>query len=170
MCIQKHTATHVTHCNTLQHTATHPESQELCGIESCANQKNTLRHTAHTLQHTATHRITLQRTATHCNTLQHRAKHCNTLHHIATHSSLQSLRLISENADNAFSGYQASKRTHSWVSSNSENAFSATKQAREHILGYQAIQRIHSRATKSRYQVAAIKTPRWLRLVGSLKL
>jgi len=43
------THTHVTHCNTLQHTATH-----------CS-----------TLQHTATHCNTLQHTATHCNTLQH---------------------------------------------------------------------------------------------------
>ena len=168
-----HSKTHCNTCNTLQHTATHCNASRVSRAmwyRVMCKLKKTLRHTAHTLQHTATHCITLQRNATHCNTLQHRAKDCNTLHHIATHSSLQSLRLISENADNAFSGYQASKRTHSWVSSNSENAFSATKQAREHILGYQAIQRIRSRAIKSRYQVAAIKTTRWLRLVGSLKL
>ena len=50
---------HISHCNTLQHTATH----------------------CNTLQNTATHCNTLQHTATHGNTLQHTATHytnCNT--------------------------------------------------------------------------------------------
>ena len=55
--------THLWHCNTLQHTATH----------------------YNTLQHTAKHYNSLQHTATHCNTLQHTATHCNTLQHTATH-------------------------------------------------------------------------------------
>ena len=164
MCNQKHTATHVIHCNT-------PQRIKSRVVSSHVQIENTLQHTAHTLQHTATPWITLQRTATHCNTLQHRdtATHCNTLHHIATHSMLQSLRLVSENADNAFSSYPASKRTHSRVSSNSENTFSATKQAIEHILGYQAIQRTHSRAIKSLnqdYEVAS--TSRLLKIIGLL--
>jgi len=56
-------ASHLPHCNTLQHTATH----------------------CNTLKHTATHCNTLQHTATHWNTLQHTATHwlqhtdCNTL-------------------------------------------------------------------------------------------
>jgi len=53
----------VSHCNSLQHAATH------------------------TLQHTATHCNTLQHTATHCNTLQHAATHCNALQHTASTSA-----------------------------------------------------------------------------------
>jgi len=49
-------ARHMTHCNTLQHTATH----------------------CNTLQHTATHCNTLQHIATHGNTLQYTATHCTT--------------------------------------------------------------------------------------------
>ena len=48
---------HMTHCNTLQHTATH----------------------CNTLQHTATHCNTLLHTATHCYTLQHICV-CNWVH------------------------------------------------------------------------------------------
>jgi len=55
--------THVTHSNTLKHTATH----------------------CNTLQHTATLNNTVQYSATHCNTLQHTATHCNALQHTATH-------------------------------------------------------------------------------------
>jgi len=76
-----------THCNTLQHTATHFYVLRE-GVPS-------LRHTAthcNILQHTATHCDTLQRTSTycekvchHCNTLQHTATYCNTLQHTATH-------------------------------------------------------------------------------------
>jgi len=66
-----------THCNTLQHTATH-----------CKTRCNALQHTATHLTRTphvsscATLLvcfITLQHTAIHCNTLQHTATHCNTL-------------------------------------------------------------------------------------------
>ena len=58
----------LTHCNTLQHIATH------CNA-AWSTPCSTLQHT----QHTATHCNTLQNTATHCNTLQHTATHCNTL-------------------------------------------------------------------------------------------
>jgi len=102
-----HTATHISLCNTLQHTFlpcnTLQHTSRLC---------NTLQHTLrvcnHTathilplqqlcntrvfaathvfdLQHTATHVFDLQHTATHCNTLQHTATHCNTLQQTATH-------------------------------------------------------------------------------------
>jgi len=50
---EQHTATH---CNTLQHTATHAYGG-----------------------HAQPHCNTLQHTATYCNTLQHTATHCNTL-------------------------------------------------------------------------------------------
>ena len=53
----RHTATHTTHCNTLQHAAPR----------------------CNTLQHAVTCCTTLQHIATHCNTLQHTATHCNTL-------------------------------------------------------------------------------------------
>ena len=46
-----------THCNTLQHTATH------CKLQHTAKHCNAL-------QHTATHCNTLRRTTTHCDTLQ----------------------------------------------------------------------------------------------------
>ena len=56
----------LTHCNTLQHTATQ----------------------CNTMQHTATHCIHRRRTAlrqmTHCNTLQYSATHCNTLQRTAS--------------------------------------------------------------------------------------
>jgi len=58
-----------THCNTLQHTATH------------GTHCNTLHYTAAYTHASATHCNTLQHTATHCNTLQHTATHCNTLQH-----------------------------------------------------------------------------------------
>ena len=56
------------HCNALQHTATH------CNTQHAATHCNTL-------QHTATHCNTLQRTATR-NTLQHTATHCSTHGHL----------------------------------------------------------------------------------------
>ena len=52
------------HCNILQHTATHY---------------------TRTLDCTATHCNTLLYAATHCNTLQHTATHCNTLQRTAAH-------------------------------------------------------------------------------------
>jgi len=97
-----------THCNILQHTATHE-----CRCFTFRIDDRSLLHVQ--MQHTATHCNTLQRsamhcnrwmltgylqewrwhrplicvcmqhTATHCNTLQHTATHCNTLHHTATH-------------------------------------------------------------------------------------
>jgi len=72
---------HVSHYNTLQHTATH-------GNTLCNTLCNTLKHTAthgNTLQHMATHGNTRQHTATHGNTRQHTATHGNTRQHIATH-------------------------------------------------------------------------------------
>ena len=65
------TATHSTHCNTLQHTTTH---------------YNTLQHTGPTLHYNTLcdHFLpftTLQHTATRCNALQRAATHCNTLQH-----------------------------------------------------------------------------------------
>ena len=82
MCIQGDNVLFVSHCNTLQHTATHGSTlQHTC---------NTLHHTAITeavscvynvttchFSYTAIHGNTLQHTATHCNT---RAPHCITLY------------------------------------------------------------------------------------------
>jgi len=65
-----------THCNALQHTATHWPSHLL------QYSMRTLRlcwcFLLDTLQRAATHCNALQHTATHCNTLQHTAIHCNT--------------------------------------------------------------------------------------------
>ena len=78
----QHTATHTTHCNTLntlQHSA---------GIRRPATHCNTRQHTAthgNTRQHTAAHCCTRQHTATHCNSLQHTAKLGNALQHTATY-------------------------------------------------------------------------------------
>ena len=96
-----------THCNTLQHNATHCSTQfSYHGrCYSKTDDCTTLHHTAATLQHTATHSsaatvgaIAQQITATHCHKLQHTATqssttavgviaqqitatHCNTLQH-----------------------------------------------------------------------------------------
>jgi len=91
--------TFCTHCNTLQHDATHsntmqvsrslyPLPQFLAGLPHTAMHCNALQHIAihcNTLQHTATHCNTLQHTATHCNTLQRTATHCNALQRTAIH-------------------------------------------------------------------------------------
>jgi len=91
------------HCNTLQHTATH--IAELYSVMlSRLRVFHVKRHPKNTLQHTATHCNTLQHTATHIaglysamlsrlcvfhvkrhpkNTLQHTATHCNTHRRIA---------------------------------------------------------------------------------------
>jgi len=87
----------MSHCNTLQHTATYYST-----LQHTATYCSTLQHTAthcNTLKITATHcntlqmkthagyprwKITLQHTATHCNTLRYTATHCNTLQHTAT--------------------------------------------------------------------------------------
>ena len=80
----QHTATHlIARCNALQHAAAHCNT-----LQHTAMHFNTLQHTAthcSTLQHTAPHYTTLQHTATHCSTLQHTAAHCSTLQHTATH-------------------------------------------------------------------------------------
>ena len=97
--LRRHTCVSVydiaTHCNTLQHTATH--STGAC-LQHTAAHCNTLQHTAthcntllcNTRQHTATHCSTLQHTAmqhaaAHCNILQRTATHCSTLQHSATY-------------------------------------------------------------------------------------
>jgi len=103
------------HCNTLQHTATH------CNTTHGNTRQHTTTHKSHRVSRidcdtlTATHCNTLQHIATHCNTLQvnliarsrlraikwvkfngtlsaaqcstvqHTATHCNTLQHTATH-------------------------------------------------------------------------------------
>ena len=78
-----------THCNILQHTATHCNTLYI-GEWELGTQVQTLQHAERhcdTLQHTAIHCIhcnTLQHTATHCNTLQYTAIHCNTTQHTAT--------------------------------------------------------------------------------------
>jgi len=65
----------VTHCNTLQHTATRchmlPKSTTHCyTLPHAATRCNMLPHAAtHTLQHAAIHYHTLQHAVTHCNTL-----------------------------------------------------------------------------------------------------
>ena len=75
--------THATHCNALQHTATH------CCTQEGWITTNTLQHTAthcNTLLHTQEGWITTNTLPTHCNTLQHTATHCNTLQHTAAHT------------------------------------------------------------------------------------
>jgi len=62
------------HYNTLQHTATH------CNLNQVGHSATFSRmFQAYSNWHTATHCNTLQHTATHCNTLQHTATHCNIL-------------------------------------------------------------------------------------------
>jgi len=72
-----------THCNTLQHTATHYNMHmySIYPLPS-ATAGNLLQHTAtncRTLQHTATHCSTLRYSATQCNTMQRTAIPCNAL-------------------------------------------------------------------------------------------
>ena len=64
------TLQHTSHCNTLQHTATH-----------CDTLHN---HDAFIVRHSAT-------PATHWHTLEHIATHCNTLQHTATHYIITTL-------------------------------------------------------------------------------
>ena len=94
-----------THCNTLQHTATHCDSG-LQRVAACCSARDV----AHEQQHIAAHFNILQRctrvgdservcvrecvgdseiacTATHYTALQHNATHCDTLQHTATHCS-----------------------------------------------------------------------------------
>jgi len=68
-----------THCDTLQHTATHcnAPAHHLQQRVVCSAFDSTY----NTLQHTATHCNTLQHAAAHCNTLQHTPKHSKTLQH-----------------------------------------------------------------------------------------
>ena len=91
--LQNHGDPITTHCNKLQHTATHCISirqDREATVSRCitfVSQCNTLQHTAthcNTLQHTTAHCNTLQHTATRCSTLQRTATHCNTLQHTAT--------------------------------------------------------------------------------------
>jgi len=83
----QYTATHcntlqhtATHCNTLQHIAIHcnmlQHAATLCYIEDCYRMKSS-KIKRNTLQLTAT----LQHTATYCNSLQHTAAHCSILSH-----------------------------------------------------------------------------------------
>jgi len=92
-----------THCNTLQHAATHWASFGLGFYSFTPSQRQ------HTRQHTATHCKTLQHTATHYNTLQrglsrvfivsichytpgnslqHIEQYCNALQHAATYCNI----------------------------------------------------------------------------------
>jgi len=89
-------------CSTLQHTATHSNTQ----------------------QHTATHSNTLQRTLAsliRCSILQHIATHCNTLQHTATHLGLANtlfelLHLVEEVLDCFRLWCHLMKHTHNdWV-------------------------------------------------------
>jgi len=59
-----------THCNALQHTATH---------SALHWRKSRLLSSEHALSPKLIDLDTLQHTATHCNTLQYTATHCNTL-------------------------------------------------------------------------------------------
>ena len=83
-----HDAGRVTHCNILQHTATHQAEAQarICTVQTELTNCNTM-------QHTATHCNTLQHTATYCNTLQHTATHCNTLQHTATQQAESRTRI-----------------------------------------------------------------------------
>jgi len=85
-----------THCNTLQHTATHCNKLQCNKLQRTATHCITL-NADHvdgarslncsanpdslTLQHTTTRCNTLQHAATRCTTLQHSAIHCSTLQH-----------------------------------------------------------------------------------------
>jgi len=84
-----HTAT-ATHCNTLQHTATHTATH-------CNPLQHTTTHDNHTISSPIQVgsllnllRRTLKHPTTHCNTLQHAATRCNTLQHTTTHDNTQS--------------------------------------------------------------------------------
>ena len=78
-----------THCNTLQHTATHCTTH--CStLQHTETHCNTLQHTA---QHTAAHCNTLQHTATHCDTLQHTVPRCTSLHRAATQWNMTIIRI-----------------------------------------------------------------------------
>ena len=103
---------HRTHCNTLQHTATHCNMNASCLCTrtwwyGCATHCNTLQRTAthcNTLQHTATlttlplrtyiWRNGVENCNTHCNTLHRIATHCNTLQHTATHCNNNDRALV----------------------------------------------------------------------------
>ena len=97
-----------THCNTLQHAATHCNMNLFTYVtfhtwESISFSSSII---YYTLQHTATHGNTLQHTATHCNTTlftygtckkqhtAHTATHCNTLQHTATHCNMTLLTYV----------------------------------------------------------------------------
>jgi len=97
----QHTATHCnTHCNTLQHTATHSKMKECFPKHTCqctytrvsntitkrtATRCNTCMFAMHMCLLFAAHCDAQHHSAIHCNALQHTATHCNTLQHIATH-------------------------------------------------------------------------------------
>ena len=74
-----HTATHWTHCNTLQHNATQCNSLQLAATHY--RMHATSAHNGDRQSHIciATHCNTLQHAAIHYNTLQHTAPHCNPL-------------------------------------------------------------------------------------------
>ena len=90
-----------THCNTLQHAATHRNRTDFSMMSLSVRRNivathcntlqhttahcNTLQHTAKKIHHTAPHCTTLHYTSTHCTTPQLTATHCNTLQHTATH-------------------------------------------------------------------------------------
>ena len=103
--IVQHTATYcnthsATYCNTHGNTHCNPHMLLLSTLQHTATHCNTLQHTAthNTLQHTSFATVacgqglgwrnTLQRTATHNNTLQLTATLCNAVHYTATHGSI----------------------------------------------------------------------------------
>jgi len=81
------TATCVTRCNSLQHTAMHSQMKtkgsskvemDTLPMHSMLADVRAIRAATHCnrVQHTATHCNTLRHTATHCTALQHTAKRC----------------------------------------------------------------------------------------------
>jgi len=106
-----------THCNTLQHTATHKCYATACvrrrGWKTRSQNATThcsiLQHIAihcNTLQHTTTHKYYAttcvrrrgwktrsQNATTHCDTLQHTATHCSTLQYTAIHKCYANTRV-----------------------------------------------------------------------------
>jgi len=76
------------HCKSLQHTATH------CNTQQLVSHMTHMSHVAHThtwvMAHvqvlSVAHCSTLQHAVTRCNTLQHAATRCNTLQHAPAHS------------------------------------------------------------------------------------
>jgi len=92
-----------THCNTLQHGATHHAATHCDTLQHAATRCNTLQHAAtrcNSLFRNRTSNVGSlfgATTASHRNTLQHTASQCHTLQHTATHSITLQQSWLEEN-------------------------------------------------------------------------